>query len=131
MACSGDTCIIYIGLYTVYTYIQYIHIYYQNFLPKGRSFTANIETKVAVLSKGRSSTANSGTKVAILLGINRCGSFPLLSEINISVCVCVCVCVCVRACVRACVKLRLRDNTLPTTRPLVATAEVGLGSSEL
>ena len=27
----------------------------------------------------RSSTANSGIKVAVLLGINRCGSFPLLS----------------------------------------------------
>ena len=50
-------------------------------LPKGRTFTENVETRVAVLSKRRSSTANSGTKVAVLLGINRCGSFPLLSVI--------------------------------------------------
>ena len=34
---------------------------------------------VAVLPKGSSSTANSGTKVAVLLGMNRYGSFPLLS----------------------------------------------------
>ena len=33
-------------------------------------------TKAAVLPKGRSSTVNLGTKVA---GMNRCGSFPLLS----------------------------------------------------
>ena len=31
-----------------------------------------------MLPKGKSITANSGTKVAVLLGINRCGSFPLL-----------------------------------------------------
>ena len=43
------------------------------------SFTANSGTKAEVLPKGRSSTTNSGTKVAVLLGINRCGSFPLLS----------------------------------------------------
>ena len=36
--------------------------HHQSVLPKGRSFTANVGTKVAVLSKGRSSTANSGTK---------------------------------------------------------------------
>ena len=30
-------------------------------------------------AEGRSSTANSGTKVAVLLGLNKCGSFPLLS----------------------------------------------------
>ena len=30
-------------------------------------------------TEGRSSTANSGTKAAVLLGISRCGSFPLLS----------------------------------------------------
>ena len=47
-------------------------------LPKGRSFTANAGTKVAVLLKGRSSTANSGNTVALLLGIHRCCSFPLL-----------------------------------------------------
>ena len=55
------------------------YVYHQNVLPRGRSFTANSDTKVAVLFKGRSSTANSGTKVAVLLGMNRCGSFPLLS----------------------------------------------------
>ena len=44
-----------------------------------RSFTANSGTKAAVLPKGKSSTTNSGTKVAVLLGMNRCGSFPLLS----------------------------------------------------
>ena len=48
-------------------------------LSKGRSFTANSRTKVAVLLKGRSSTANSGTQAAVLLGMDKCGSFPLLS----------------------------------------------------
>ena len=43
------------------------------------SFTANPGTKAAVLPNVRCSTANSGTKVAVLLGMNRCGSFPLLS----------------------------------------------------
>ena len=37
----------------------------------------------AVLPKGRSSTANSGAKVAVLPGMNRCGSFPLLSALQI------------------------------------------------
>ena len=46
---------------------------------KGRSSTANSGAKVAVLPSDRSSTANLGTKVAVLLGINRCGSFTLLS----------------------------------------------------
>ena len=55
---------------------------YQRVLPKLRSFTANAGTKAAVLHKGRSSTANSETKVAVLLGMNRCGSFPLLSAKN-------------------------------------------------
>ena len=32
-----------------------------------------------VLTKGRCSAANSGTKVAVVLGMNRYGSFPLLS----------------------------------------------------
>ena len=48
-------------------------------LPKGRYFTANAGSKVAVTSEGRSSTGNSGSKVAVLLGINRCGSLALLS----------------------------------------------------
>ena len=34
---------------------------------------------MSVLPKGRSFTANSGTKVAVWLGMNRCSSFPLLS----------------------------------------------------
>ena len=55
------------------------HIYHQSVLPKNRSFSGNAGNKAAVLSKGRSSNANSGTKVAVLLGINRCGSFPLIS----------------------------------------------------
>ena len=50
--------------------------------PKGMSFTANSGTMAAVLTKGRSSTANSGTKVAVLLGMNRCGSLPLLSALK-------------------------------------------------
>ena len=53
--------------------------HHHSVLPKGRSFTANSGTTAAVLPKGRSSTANSGTKVAVLLGINRYGSFLLLS----------------------------------------------------
>ena len=48
-------------------------------VPKGMSFTANLGTKAAVLPKSRSSTTNSGTKVAVLQGMNRCGSYPLLS----------------------------------------------------
>ena len=52
---------------------------YHRVLPKGRSFTANSGIKAAVLPKGRFSTANSGTKVAVQLGMNRCGSFLLLS----------------------------------------------------
>ena len=51
----------------------------QSVLPKGRSFTANSDSKAAVFPKGRSSTANSGTKVTVLLGMNRCGSLPFLS----------------------------------------------------
>ena len=49
-------------------------------MPKGRSFTANSETKAAILPKGRYSILNSGTYVEVLLGMNRCGSFPLLSS---------------------------------------------------
>ena len=66
--------------------VEYIKSKYhhQSVLPKGRSFIANPGTKVAALSKGRPSTANSGTKVAVLLGINRCGSFPLLSAPTLS-----------------------------------------------
>ena len=41
---------------------------------QGQIFHSNAGTKIAALS----STANSGTKVVVLLGINRCGSFPLL-----------------------------------------------------
>ena len=62
-----------------YTKQVVIYIYHQSVLRKGRSFTANSGTKAAFLPKGRYSTANSGTKVAVLLGMNRCGSFLLLS----------------------------------------------------
>ena len=55
------------------------YIIVMSILPKGRSFTANSGTKVAVLLNGRSSTANSGTQAAVLLGIDRWGSFLLLS----------------------------------------------------
>ena len=53
--------------------------HHQSVPPKGRCFTANSGTKAAVLLKGRSSTVNSGTKFIVLVGMNRCGSFPLLS----------------------------------------------------
>ena len=57
----------------------YIIIHHHlNVLPKGRFFTANSGTEVAVLSKGRASIANSETKVAFLLGMSKCGSFLLL-----------------------------------------------------
>ena len=56
-----------------------IIIIIRSVLPKGRSFTANSGTKAAVLRKGWSSIANSETKIAVLLGMTRCGSFPLLS----------------------------------------------------
>ena len=58
------------------------HHHHHSILSKGRSFTANSGTKVAVLPKGRSSIANSGTKVAVLLGMNRCRSLPLLSALH-------------------------------------------------
>ena len=58
----------------------YSHHNHQSVLPKGRSFTANSGRKAEVLPKGRSFIANSGTTVVILLGMNRCGSFPLRSD---------------------------------------------------
>ena len=59
---------------------MYVYILYnQSVLPKGWYFTANSWTKAAVLPNGRSSTAYLGTKVAVLLGMNRCDSFQLLS----------------------------------------------------
>ena len=65
----------------LYQYMSFFFIFIiiTSVLPKGRSFTANSVTKAAVLPKGRYSTANLGTMVAVLLGMNRCGSFPLLS----------------------------------------------------
>ena len=59
------------------SYLYYNHL--QCVLSKGRSFTANSGSKAAVLPKGKSSSANSGTKFAVLLGMNRCGGFPLPS----------------------------------------------------
>ena len=50
-----------------------------NLLPKGRSFSTTPAQRLHYLTKGRSSIANSGTKVAVLQGVNRCGTFLLLS----------------------------------------------------
>ena len=58
---------------------HWFYIYHQSIPPKGRFSTANSGTKAAVLLKGRSSTANSGIQAAVLLGMDRCGSFLLLS----------------------------------------------------
>ena len=55
------------------------HHHHQCVLPKSRSFSANSGTKAEILPTDRSSTANLGSKVAVLLGMNRCGSFLLLS----------------------------------------------------
>ena len=57
---------------------RFYSIHDRCFLPKDRSFTANARTKTAVLFEG-SPIVNSGIKAAVLLGINRCGSFPLFS----------------------------------------------------
>ena len=59
----------------------YVYIYhYQCVLPKGRFLPLQTQSsRLQFLPKGIFSTANSGTKVAVLLGMNRCGSFPLLS----------------------------------------------------
>ena len=46
----------------------------------GQIFHCKLSYQAAVLPKGRSFTANLRTKVAVLLMINRCGSFPLLSS---------------------------------------------------
>ena len=51
---------------------------------QGQVIQCNSGFKPAVLPKGRSSTANSGTKVAVLLGMDRCGIFPLLSTLSLS-----------------------------------------------
>ena len=57
---------------------EFSNTYHQSILPKGRSFTANSVTEVAVLLKGRSSTINSGTQAVVLLGMDMCCSFLLL-----------------------------------------------------
>ena len=84
-------CSLTFSFYNGFTYSQWrpeikslsvLHFGYHHhhsILPEGRSFPVNSETKTAVLLKGRSSTANSGTQVAVLLGVDRCGSFLLLS----------------------------------------------------
>ena len=61
----------------------------QGILPKGRSSPTNAGSKVAVLSKGRFSTAYSGTKFAVILGINRCGNFPLLPTLHSFLNICI------------------------------------------
>ena len=76
---SGKPCLANIKIVHFFPGYIYSHHLHQSVLPKGRSFTASSGTKAAVLPKGRSSTAKSGTMVAALLGMNRCGSFPLLS----------------------------------------------------
>ena len=48
------------------------------FCPRA-GLSLKLRHKTAVLPKGRSYTANSGNKIEVLLGMNRCGSFPLLS----------------------------------------------------
>ena len=69
-----------VSFYNISSYIStFLQDHHQSVQPKGRYFTANPGTKAAVMPKGRFATANSGTKVAVLLGVNRCGSFPLLS----------------------------------------------------
>ena len=70
MHVEGRTCL----RADYFTYVIIIGI-----LPKGRSFTENSGTKAAILPKGRSCIANSETYVAVLLGMDRCGSLPLLS----------------------------------------------------
>ena len=60
-----------------------LYIYIISVLPSGRSLTENSGTKAAILPKDRSSIANSGTLAPVLLGMNRCGSFPLLSLFSI------------------------------------------------
>ena len=62
-----------------FSFYIFLHHHHQSILPKGRSFIEKSGTKHAVVLKGRSSTANSGTQAAVLLGMDRCGSFPLLS----------------------------------------------------
>ena len=47
--------------------------------PRAGVSLQTLEPRVQFCPKGRSSTANSGTKVTVLRGINKCGSFPLLS----------------------------------------------------
>ena len=52
---------------------------HQCILSKGRFFTANSDTKAAVLPKAGFPAQNSETKAAVLQRLNRCGSFPLFS----------------------------------------------------
>ena len=70
-------------MYVLFLALKFIERH-RSVLPKGKSFTANAGTKVAVLLKDKSSTTNSGNKVAVLLGINRCGNFSLLSTTPLS-----------------------------------------------
>ena len=68
------------GNYLIYCiYVTNYH-HHQNVLSNSRSYTANSGTQAVVLPKGRSFTAYSGAKVAVLLGMHRCGNFPLHSE---------------------------------------------------
>ena len=77
-------------LYTTNLITRYTHSYYKitfesinssspEYSAQGQVLHCKLRIKAAVLLKGRSSTANSGTQVAVLLGMDRCGSFLLLS----------------------------------------------------
>ena len=72
-------CITYRSAFTAVAELMLvIKHHHQNLLPKGRSFTASAGTKAAVLLKAdfHSKIRN---QAAVLPGMNRCGSFPLLS----------------------------------------------------
>ena len=68
-----------IYIYIYIDYVEFVSSSSASILPEGRYFTTNSGTKVTFLLKGRPFTTNSGTQVAIFLGMDRCGSFPLLS----------------------------------------------------
>ena len=59
--------------------MKYYIIIIISVLAKGRFFTASAGTQGCNSAEGRSFTTNSGTESAVLPGMNRCGSFPLLS----------------------------------------------------
>ena len=60
------------------------HHHYQTVLPKRRFFIANAGTLAAVLPKAGLPLQTRGPRFAVLLEMNRCGSFPLLSALTLS-----------------------------------------------